>query len=60
MNGRPLTLTEADNQAILLGDSNYINNKGANLYCSETYQDAVAYYQLAAPCSPILLWHTSS
>ena len=54
-------MTEADNQAILLGDSNYINNKGANLYCSETYQDAVAYYQLAAaPCSPILLWHTSS
>lgn len=48
MNTNGLTLTETDKNAILLGDSDYINNKGANLYNPDTYQNAVEYYRLAA------------
>lgn len=42
------SLTAADNGAILLGDSNYINNKGANLYRAGTFGESVEYYRLAA------------
>ena len=41
-------LTAADMTAVDLRDSNYINNKGANLYKSENYASAVEYYRLAA------------
>lgn len=41
-------LTAADMTAVELADSNYINNKGANLYTSETYGQSVEYYHLAA------------
>ena len=37
MNGNKVFLTGTDNNAILLDDSNYINNKGANLYRPDTY-----------------------
>ena len=48
MNDEIFTLTPADMNAVSLGDSNYINNKGANSYCSGTYKSAVEYYRLAA------------
>lgn len=48
MNGNKVFLTGTDNNAVLLGDSNYINNKGANLYRPDTYMEAVEYYRLAA------------
>lgn len=48
MNNKILILTETDNNAVILGDSNYINNKGANLYRDGTYKYAVEYYRLAA------------
>ena len=48
MNDNKFYLTETDNNAILLSDSNYINNKGANLYRPDTYKEAVEYYRLAA------------
>lgn len=43
-----LTLTATDMEAISLGDSNYINNKGANLYNEGTYSYSVDYYRLSA------------
>ena len=46
MNGNKVFLTRTDNNAILLDDSNYINNKGANLYRPDTYLEAVEYYRL--------------
>ena len=48
MNDNKFYLTETDNNAVLLNDSNYINNKGANLYRPDTYKEAVEYYRLAA------------
>lgn len=48
MNDNKAFLTETDNNAVLLGDSNYINNKGVNLYHPDTYMEAVEYYRLAA------------
>ena len=44
----PLHLTKTDFRALELGDSNYINNKGAGLYVEPTYDKAVEYYRLAA------------
>ena len=41
-------LSEADNNAVMLGDADYINNKGAKCYLDENYKDAVEYYRLAA------------
>ena len=46
MNGNKVFLTGTDNNAILLDDSNYINNKGVNLYRPDTYLEAVEYYRL--------------
>lgn len=43
-----LQLTETDKEAIILGDSNYINGKGAVLYNREEYKDAMEYYHIAA------------
>ena len=43
-----LTLTPTDMSAVMLFDSNYINNKGAKLYAPGTYGQAVEYYRLAA------------
>ena len=43
-----LTLTATDMSAVMLCDSNYINNKGAKLYEPETYAQSVEYYRLAA------------
>lgn len=34
--------------AVSLEDSNYINGKGAKLYCGGRYKSAVEYYRLAA------------
>ena len=48
MNDNKVFLTVTDNNAVLLDDSNYINNKGANLYRPDTYLEAVEYYRLAA------------
>ena len=48
MSGNKNFLTKTDNNAVLLGDSNYINNKGANFYRPDTYMEAVGYYRLAA------------
>lgn len=48
MNGNKDFLTKADNNAVLLGDSNYINSKGVNFYHPNTYTEAVEYYRLAA------------
>ncbi len=48
MNDNKFFLTETDNNAVSLSDSNYINNKGANLYRPDTYMEAVEYYRLAA------------
>lgn len=48
MNEKTFYLTKTDENAILLGDSNYINGKGVQLYSSGTYKDAVEYYRLAA------------
>lgn len=48
MNNTKFILTETDKNALILGDSDYINNKGAKLYCNEDYKDAVEYYRLAA------------
>ena len=41
-------LTKTDMEAISLGDNNYINNKGANLYKEGTFSYSVDYYRLAA------------
>ena len=41
-------LTEADNNAVSLGDSNYLINKGAALNNPDTYKESVDYYNLAA------------
>ena len=41
-------LTATDIRAVDLGDSNYINNKGASFYREGTYAQAVEYYRLAA------------
>ena len=43
-----LKLSETDKEAISLGDSNYINNKGAVFYNQENYGASVEYYHLAA------------
>jgi len=43
-----LQLTDTDLNAVTLGDSNYLNNKGADLYRKENYRAAVEYYRLAA------------
>ena len=43
-----ITLTPTDQLAITTGDSNYINNKGADLYSTGNYAAAVEYYRLAA------------
>jgi len=48
MNNNIFKLTATDNNAVLIGDSNYINNKGANLYRPGTYKEAVEYYRLGA------------
>ena len=48
MNEKILTLTPADMNAVSLEDSNYINGKGAKLYCGGRYKSAVEYYRLAA------------
>lgn len=48
MTEKTFHLTETDVNAIMLGDSNYVNNKGARLYRPGTYKDAVEYYRLAA------------
>ena len=48
MSDEILALTSADMNAVSLRDSNYINNKGANLYCNGIYKSAVEYYRLAA------------
>lgn len=41
-------LTNADNIAVDLNDSNYINNKGVKLYKPDSYAESVEYYRLAA------------
>lgn len=41
-------LTPTDLNAIMHGDSNYINNKGANFYSDAQYDKAVEYYRIAA------------
>lgn len=41
-------LTKTDLNAITLGDSNYINNKGVNFYTDAQYAKAVEYYRIAA------------
>lgn len=46
--GRAFELTPTDQRAVDLGDSEYINNKGASLYREGTYAQAVEYYRLAA------------
>ncbi len=43
-----INLTKTDLNAITLGDSNYINNKGANFYTDAQYDKAVEYYRIAA------------
>lgn len=43
-----INLTKTDLNAITLGDSNYINNKGANYYTDAQYEKAVEYYRIAA------------
>lgn len=43
-----VNLTKTDLNAITLGDSNYINNKGANFYTAAQYDKAVEYYRIAA------------
>ena len=43
-----VNLTKTDLNAITLGDSNYINNKGANFYTDTQYDKAVEYYRIAA------------
>lgn len=48
MKDKKLNLTETDMNAVLLGDSNYINDKGAKLYRPDTYSESVEYYRLAA------------
>lgn len=48
MDNSSFMLSEADNHAVLLRDSNYINNKGAKLYQPGTYRESVEYYRLAA------------
>lgn len=48
METKNLILTLADRNAVMLDDSNYINNKGAGLYASGTYALSVEYYRLAA------------
>ena len=45
---KKLTLTATDMNAVMLCDSNYINNKGAKLYKSETYDQSLEYFRLAA------------
>lgn len=41
-------LTKTDLTAIKYGDSNYINQKGADLYNQGNYADAVEYYRVAS------------
>lgn len=48
-----LTLTATDLNAVMLCDSNYINNKGAKLYVSETYAQSLEYFRLAAAMGDI-------
>lgn len=48
MTDRKNLLTETDNNAVMLGDSNYLTGKGAQLYQPGSYRDAVEYYRLAA------------
>lgn len=48
MSDEILTLTNADLNAVSLKDSDYINSKGAKLYCGGIYKSAVEYYRLAA------------
>lgn len=43
-----MKLTNTDKEAIKRGDSNYLLNKGANLYMNKEYKDAVDYYHLAS------------
>ena len=43
-----LILTPTDMSAVMLFDSDYINNKGAKLYSPDTYDQSVEYYRLAA------------
>lgn len=47
MEVKVLNLSETDKEAISLGDSNYINNKGAVFYGQENYKEAFEYYHLA-------------
>ena len=46
--GNKMKMTKTEYLAIENKDSNYINNKGANLYKEETYDLSVEYYRLAA------------
>lgn len=43
-----MQLTRTDIEAIKKNDSDYINNKGANLYMNKEYKDAIEYYRLAS------------
>lgn len=43
-----IKLTDIDYEAIAMGDSGYINNKGAKLYEPDTYYKAVEYYRIGA------------
>lgn len=48
MEVKEFELTQTDLNAIKHNDSNYINQKGANLYVSGNYADAVEYYRVAS------------
>lgn len=48
MKDRRFKLTATDVTAIKNDDSNYINQKGADLYVEGTYKDAVEYYRVAS------------
>lgn len=45
---KKLELTKTDENAIKYGDSNYINQKGADLYNKGNYANAVEYYRIAS------------